>query len=682
MACYAHLQRMFEQQYRFVAPALLPIGDFVAQISELSGTPPAELLVLTRGSAPVSAGAEDGREQLGKAIRDDAEAAAILGSDDPPVEILTALRARPGATGAATNAYLERVECRLVDGFEVGCPCGFELPEVLVRAIRCGVEGPDREQDVSEETERVRERVPSSERRRFDELLAEARLTSRLRDERSIYSSIWAMGLMRRAILAAGERFAAEERIEEPAHLLDASYDEIVSMLRGGEGPVRGRARSAGPLPGHVHGRRGAAGAGRSPAAAAATRATARRRRPDDARHDHGRWPAVHRLRGGKRSPARARSAREPRDLRRHGARAPRAGGVRAASPGRRARHTRTSEAFTVVLPLLGALVTDHGGLLAHAAIVSREFEIPGVVGHGTRPASSRMAPGCEWTAFPAWFSYSHDRELYGGAAQRGPGRIRVRRQAVQLGAAIRAGLPVPDGVALPATLVAAAASGECAAASELRSVRDSLCGPLAVRSSCVGEDSAAASFAGQHLTRLNVRSLDELVTAVAAVWRSGHSISALAYRRKLGIEDDPRMGVVVQRLLDPQVSGVLFTRHPVTGADERVIEATWGLGEAVVQGLVTPDRYRLSLAGEVLERSPGRKHVAIRARPDALPAAEPVAAHLVDALCLDDRWLARLHSLACRCEKAFQTPSDIEWAFADADLHLLQRRVITNAVR
>jgi pyruvate,water dikinase len=185
--------------------------------------------------------------------------------------------------------------------------------------------------------------------------------------------------------------------------------------------------------------------------------------------------------------------------------------------------------------------------------------------------------------------------------------------------------------------------------------VRDSLPGPVAVRSSCVGEDSAAASFAGQHLTRLNVRSLDELVTAVAAVWRSGHSISALAYRRKLGIEDDPRMGVVVQRLLDPQVSGVLFTRHPVTGADERVIEATWGLGEAVVQGLVTPDRYRLSLAGEVLERSPGRKHVAIRARPDALPAAEPVAAHLVDALCLDDRWLARLHSRACRCERHFR---------------------------
>jgi pyruvate, water dikinase len=251
--------------------------------------------------------------------------------------------------------------------------------------------------------------------------------------------------------------------------------------------------------------------------------------------------------------------------------------------------------------------------------------------------------------------------------------------KATGLGAAIRAGLPVPDGVALPAALVAAVAAGDLAAAAGLSVVRDSLPGPLAVRSSCVGEDSAAASFAGQHLTRLDVRSLDQLVDAVAAVWRSGCSESALAYRRKLGLERAPRMGVVVQRMLDPEVAGVLFTRHPVTGADERVIEATWGLGEAVVQGLVTPDRYRLSAGGEVLERSPGAKRVAIRSRADGdLASGEPVAAHLVDALCLDDRRLARLHALAVACEEAFQEPSDIEWAFTDAGPHLLQRRAIT----
>jgi pyruvate, water dikinase len=141
-------------------------------------------------------------------------------------------------------------------------------------------------------------------------------------------------------------------------------------------------------------------------------------------------------------------------------------------------------------------------------------------------------------------------------------------------------------------------------------------------------------------------------------------------------------MGVVVQRLLDPEVAGVLFTRHPVTGADERVIEATWGLGEAVVQGLVTPDRYRLSPTGEVLERSPGAKRVAIRPRPDGVASSEPVAAHLIDAPCVDDRRLARLHALARECEDAFRAPSDIEWAFTDTGPHLLQRRAITSAVK
>jgi pyruvate, water dikinase len=254
--------------------------------------------------------------------------------------------------------------------------------------------------------------------------------------------------------------------------------------------------------------------------------------------------------------------------------------------------------------------------------------------------------------------------------------------KAVGLGAAIRAGLPVPEGLALPAALVAAVAAGDSAAVARLSVVRDSVPGPLAVRSSCVGEDSTAASFAGQHLTRLSVTSLAQLLDAVAAVWRSGCSESALAYRRKLGLEGAPRMGVVVQRLLHPEVAGVLFTRHPVTGADERVVEASWGLGEAVVQGLVTPDHYRLSPAGEVLERSPGAKRVAIRPRPDGVASSEPVAAHLVDALCLDDRRLARLHALARECDDAFRGPSDIEWAFTDAGVHLLQRRAITSAMK
>lgn len=250
--------------------------------------------------------------------------------------------------------------------------------------------------------------------------------------------------------------------------------------------------------------------------------------------------------------------------------------------------------------------------------------------------------------------------------------------KAVQLAAACRAGLPVPPGLALSAGLVEALVAGDRAAAAAFESALRVLDGPLAVRSSAVGEDAAAASFAGQHMTRLNVRGAAQLVDALAAVWQSGRSEGALAYRRKLGLDDAPRMGVVVQQLVDPDVAGVLFTRNPVNGADERLIEATWGLGEAVVQGLVIPDRFRVSRAGEVLERTAGHKPLAIRARVDGSTATEPVAPDLVEALCLGDADLAALHRLARRCEDSFEGASDVEWALAGGSLYLLQRRRIT----
>jgi len=252
----------------------------------------------------------------------------------------------------------------------------------------------------------------------------------------------------------------------------------------------------------------------------------------------------------------------------------------------------------------------------------------------------------------------------------------RLGGKAVQLGAAARAGLPVPAGVALPAELVDALVGGEASAA--LDSVLRSLRGPLAVRSSCGGEDAAAASFAGQHDTRLNVRTAAQLAEAVAAVWRSGRSDAALAYRRRLGLDEEPTLRIVVQHLAEPDVAGVLFTRNPVTGADERVIEAAWGLGEAVVQGLVTPDLYRVSRTGQVLERTAGHKPIAIRPLPDGSTASEPVAPSLVEALCLDATDLAALHRLAIRCEESFAGPRDIEWALAGGTLHLLQQRPIT----
>src|SRR3954453_19691534 len=250
--------------------------------------------------------------------------------------------------------------------------------------------------------------------------------------------------------------------------------------------------------------------------------------------------------------------------------------------------------------------------------------------------------------------------------------------KAVGLGTALRASLPVPPGVALSGPVVdAIAATDESSYARLLEAVR-SLPTPLAVRSSCVDEDSAAASFAGQHLTVLNVPAAGNVADAVREIWGSANSDSAITYRKRLGVFTRPSVGVVVQSLLSPDSAGVMFTRNPITGADERMIEAAWGLGEAVVAGRVIPDTFRLSRSGEVLDRRPGLKKFAIRSVASGGTIDEDVAPELVEALCLSDSQLTQLGSLATECERVYGEGRDIEWAFAGGDLYLLQCRAVT----
>jgi pyruvate,water dikinase len=248
--------------------------------------------------------------------------------------------------------------------------------------------------------------------------------------------------------------------------------------------------------------------------------------------------------------------------------------------------------------------------------------------------------------------------------------------KAVALGTAARAGLPVPAGVALSVADVEAVVRDDPEILPALRAVCEGG-GARAVRSSAVGEDSGAASFAGAHCTVLGVCRPDAVVAAVRRVHASADAPAARAYRSRLGL-GPTRMGVVVQDLVPAEVAGVLFTRNPVTGAAERVIEASWGLGEAVVAGLVVPDRYRLDDRGRVLERTMGEKDVAVRAGPCG---SEEVAidAAAVHAPCLDDAQLAALHALAQACDAVYGTRDhDIEFAFHDGAVCLLQRRPIT----
>jgi pyruvate,water dikinase len=252
--------------------------------------------------------------------------------------------------------------------------------------------------------------------------------------------------------------------------------------------------------------------------------------------------------------------------------------------------------------------------------------------------------------------------------------------KAVGLGDAIRARLPVPPGVALSGSIVELIASGDEGALKKVARLVRELSAPLAVRSSCVDEDGAQASFAGQHLTLLNVPSTDDVGAAVREIWWSANSDSAITYRQRVGLLNRPSVGVVVQTLLNPDVAGVMFTQNPINGADERMIEASWGLGEAVVAGRVIPDSYRVDRSGAVLERRPGVKKIAIRAVADGGTVDEEVDGELIERLCLDDDQLARLNALAAKCEEVYGAGRDIEWAFADGELYLLQCRAVTKA--
>jgi len=250
--------------------------------------------------------------------------------------------------------------------------------------------------------------------------------------------------------------------------------------------------------------------------------------------------------------------------------------------------------------------------------------------------------------------------------------------KAVGLGQALRDGLPVPPGVALSGPIVEAVASGDEAAIEKVVEAVRPLGGPLAVRSSAVDEDGADASFAGQHLTLLNVPSAEELSSALREIWWSANSDSAITYRQRVGLFTRPSVAVVVQALLDPDTAGVMFTQNPVTGADERMIEASWGLGEAVVAGLVIPDSYRIDRAGQVLERRPGLKRIVIRSVAGGGTVEDEVPPELAERLCLDEGQLQELNDLASRCEQVYGAARDIEWAIADGTLYLLQCRAVT----
>jgi phosphohistidine swiveling domain-containing protein len=391
--CRDHHAEMIYQHMRFTGAAMLPTGDLLAQVGDWTDVPPAELLGMMRGTAPVSAGASAELGRLISTLADDRSARELLDSDGEPGQVLEALRTLDSDAGRAVTEYLDLVGYRLLDGFDISGCYALELPDVLLRSMRAAVAGAGAaDSDVEERIADVRSQVPDQHRAQFDELLEEARVTYRIRDERGVFSDIWASGIMRRGVLAGGRRLAAKGRIHDAEHFIDAGFEEMRSLLSGADGPSADELAQRFDYRTSHSAKEAPEVLGLPPAPPPDPSGLP----PGVARVMRAIGIAIDALFGSSEAP------HEEHLLRGLAA----SGGVyegparRVSAPSEFDRIVQgdvlvtesTTEAFNILLPLLGAIVTDSGGLLSHSAIVAREYGIPGVV--GTREATDRIADG------------------------------------------------------------------------------------------------------------------------------------------------------------------------------------------------------------------------------------------------------------------------------------------------
>ncbi len=262
-----------------------------------------------------------------------------------------------------------------------------------------------------------------------------------------------------------------------------------------------------------------------------------------------------------------------------------------------------------------------------------------------------------------------------------------VGGKGANLGELLRAGFPVPNGFVVTTKAYGRLDDdGNVASdlAAEIVGAYRQLVGDsgaaVAVRSSATAEDLADASFAGQQESYLGIETTDGLLRAVADCWASLQSDRAKAYRDKQGVDEQGvSLAAVVQLMVRSVSSGVMFTANPVNGhLEQSVITSAWGLGEAVVAGLVDPDEVIVDTrAGRVLSRRVGDKTIEVSGGRDATNTAS-VDASRRHASVLDDAQALELAGIGQRIEEHFGRPQDIEWA-ADADgFHIVQARPIT----
>lgn len=203
---------------------------------------------------------------------------------------------------------------------------------------------------------------------------------------------------------------------------------------------------------------------------------------------------------------------------------------------------------------------------------------------------------------------------------------------------------------------------------------------PVAVRSSATAEDLPDLSFAGQQDTYLNVVGAEQLLNAVVNCWSSLWTARAIGYRIRNGIDhSEAALAVIVQEMVPSEASGVLFTANPLTGLrSESVIDATLGLGEALVSGQVEPDNYVVdTLNKRIVTKTLGAKKLSTRSKVGG--GVETIDERAEDHQALDDEQILALAALGQQIQNEYNFPQDIEWALAENKLYILQARPITS---
>lgn len=389
--CRDHVEDAVYLHHKYTIASTFVTGDFVAGAAAWTGLSAGELLSLLRGTSPISKGfATEELDVAAKAIVTSDVARGVLEGPGPADGILSALSEDPAA-GAEVTAYLDGVRYRSV-GYDVGDRLAGEIPEVLLGALRAAVAGTSAAPGSEANLNAIRSAVPSEHRDDFEDRLTEAKLVNRLRDERAVYSDGWATGLARRALLEAGTRLAGAGRLHEGEHAVDLEAGEVAALLQGRPGPSAAeveqrfvwrmtktiddappflRAKPAPPPPWSILPERARRGAAAMDTMLANLFGVADKQNTQTVLHglavNAGRYEGTARLVSHVDDFGRIKQ-----------------GDVLV---------TRmTSPYFNVVLPLLGAIVTDRGGQLCHAAIVAREYGIPGIV--GTRDATGVIPDG------------------------------------------------------------------------------------------------------------------------------------------------------------------------------------------------------------------------------------------------------------------------------------------------